>query len=655
MKLYNEKKEAFEIDESKLVGIGRSGKVYMISDDTATKILNLNGFQIITDNKLKAMIASSEGKDTSFLAWPKEILYYENGRFAGYTMPYIKGSNLHDNIFNMDLNWKERVLLAIKLSDAVEKYHKMGHVVGDIEPCNVMYDEKGMLYLIATDSFNVTDPNTKEVYRCFEGLLDFLAPEVPGIPDSQESDYFSLAVCIYVLLSYGDNPFGGHYVRNDYISTYHRVNLRKGKCILFPETYENDRFPFESIPDFALELEKVFPQEICDLFRKTFIDGLNEPNKRATSEEWKNALSKLLTNLVQCEKNTNHYYHKDLKECPLCRNEKIMWHRIKQYLIKPEGTDKYETAENLYDILGEINPKCLNTNLPSHIYLDYAKKGKEEYEKRNNSSALFDTLNSLDPYRHCAESFSLYEEVFKNEDTKAEYDKYLICKQRCSVLKHAVKDIIDGQMSDSKYWDYVKELCKCRLNPIYAYVILNAYLYIENKRFIPSRYIDNSFCTKPTEFEFREYSTCRNCGSITKKSEYTCSKCGLNLDIMCPKCHADLSDCADKDFCKCGYDIRKYDRARALFVEHLDNISENKLNNENWRITGYYDFHYRNSKGDLEAVKVPIKSPPLSIKEKETLERQKRLINERFLSASRKEAKLKAKDREDTSQPKQNK
>ena len=99
MKLYNEKKEAFEIDESKLVGIGRSGKVYKISDDTVAKILNLNDFQIVTENKLKAMIASSEGKDTSFLAWPKEILYYENGRFAGHTMPYIKGSNLHDNIF----------------------------------------------------------------------------------------------------------------------------------------------------------------------------------------------------------------------------------------------------------------------------------------------------------------------------------------------------------------------------------------------------------------------------------------------------------------------------------------------------------------------------------------------------------------------------
>ena len=239
---------------------------------------------------------------------------------------------------------------------------------------------------------------------------------------------------------------------------------------------------------------------------------------------------------------------------------------LKKYLTKPGGTEKfdkkltfsggfdgyeqYNTSWTPYNFLEQIDPDCSNTNFPCKKYLDAVKKGKEAGEIKD----------SLDVSPEETErSFSICEEIFKNEETKAEYDKFLIWQQRSSLLRDAAEDVKAGMMSEIWYWMYLDRLCRFRLNPRDASYLLYAYCNRENAIFSSS---DNRIPS------LSGYKTCRNCGSITDTSDgkTNCENCGTDLFPTCPKCGADLSDCADADRCECGFDLRNLDRARALYV-----------------------------------------------------------------------------------------
>lgn len=217
-------------------------------------------------------------------------------------------------------------------------------------------------------------------------------------------------------------------------------------------------------------------------------------------------------------------------------------------LTEPEYQDQIDACRNgwnPYHILGNADPYCLNTKLPAQWYLDAVEKTQENGRFEN------------------PEEYDLCNNIFYNNYTKARFDKYLIREQRKSLLRDAVEEIKVGLMSDFWYWSYITKLCKCRLNPVDASYLLEAYCVKELAGcagYIPS---------DEQRASLYRYKTCRNCGSITDtfadgKKVTTCSKCGMSLFPVCPKCGADLSDCPETDYCKCGYNIRNIDRARAL-------------------------------------------------------------------------------------------
>lgn len=239
---------------------------------------------------------------------------------------------------------------------------------------------------------------------------------------------------------------------------------------------------------------------------------------------------------------------------------------LKKYLTKPEGTEKfdkkltfsggfdgyeqYNTSWTPYNFLEKIDPDCSNTRFPCKKYLNAIKKGRKAGEIKDSWD---------EPAEDTEKSLSICEEIFKNEETKAEYDKFLIWQQRSSLLKDAAKDAKAGMMSEIWYWMYLERLCHYRLNPRDASYLLYAYCNRENAIFSSS---DNRITSLPG------YKTCRNCGSITDTSDgkTNCEKCGTDLFRTCPKCGADLSNHADADRCECGFDLRNLDRARALYV-----------------------------------------------------------------------------------------
>lgn len=354
MKYYTKEKKVYEIDESNPFEytlteydvFGDDIRIsYMIGNDVIATIFNSNEPES-SIKKIQAMIDSSAQKNTDNLDWPIEFLYDENGSVVGYTRHYFKGKELeYPDIEDplKDLNWYTEVLLVTNLASAVKNVHQMGHVVGDLEIV-VKYDDKGNLALGPCDAFAITDLKNNTTYY-FDKVIDeegawhfgYIAPEMIGkvgaerLIYTKEMDNFVLATLIYQILSYNTHPYelfclfdptkseeGWKYRCTGGLDE----NILNGTCILFPETYKPCVIDESYSRRFTLAPDEIFPSNICELFRKTFVDGHKNPEKRATAEEWYTALCDLRDNLKQCDRNPMHYYYNGFKECPLCLNEK---------------------------------------------------------------------------------------------------------------------------------------------------------------------------------------------------------------------------------------------------------------------------------------------------------------------------------------------
>ncbi len=308
------------------------------------------------------MINLAKTQDTSYLAWPKEMLYDDRNRFSGFTMPRINGVVLSDT---SDLSWKKKIILARELSKAVCKFHKMGHITaGDFKLSNVMYDDSnGNLTLIDCDSFQIRKNDKTAFPSGVKGDAEYVAPEKQKESKgllcvyTKESDYFSLAIIIYQLLSSGFHPFHSKYLGEDEDeeANYSRTkNISNGICPIFPETCKDpvtgESLPVGIIKHFPLYPDEVFSPQICELFRKTFIDGYANPKKRATAEEWSNALNDLQNNLEKCKINEKeHRYYKNLEKCPFCLIEERQKDNNRQY-IRPTSTSGKKSLEDRYRI-----------------------------------------------------------------------------------------------------------------------------------------------------------------------------------------------------------------------------------------------------------------------------------------------------------------
>lgn len=341
MKYYTKDNKVYDLNDTNILFKSDIWDEYAISQDLGATIIKYN--PINDERKIKIMIDSSKGKNTQCLAWPQEMLYDENGRFAGYTKHHLIGKTLSEAFNDHYLSWEDRVALARNLSLAVKNIKDMGHIFGQFNchsftPIDLVRSPKEYFYIIYNkNKLIVSNCRTLQIYDTdrriigsggltsddyysspenIDHILNTPTEEIYSHPFicTKESDYFSLAIIIFKLLSYGTHPFmkGRTW---DY-----EIGILFGKCIFFPETCEG--YKVGKPKTFQLNIDEVFPPEICELFKRTFVYGHKVPKLRATADEWYSALSDLLQNLKQCEHNQMHYYHRSLQECPWCLNEK---------------------------------------------------------------------------------------------------------------------------------------------------------------------------------------------------------------------------------------------------------------------------------------------------------------------------------------------
>lgn len=234
----------------------------------------------------------------------------------------------------------------------------------------------------------------------------------------------------------------------------------------------------------------------------------------------------------------------------------------KYYKVKPQNVANYDGmkqmlssfgVDNLYDFL-YANTTVKNANkLPYEtLRLRATEKKKTEFYKNDSVSGTGSKL--------CGQC----DIVFKDDNSKEFYDKYLEYIKRKSILDDA-KSIaeISGELTAEQGDEIIGQLTQIFRDRKLADEVLTAFCKVEK-----ISYTVGGASEKNTNIKI-----CR-CGCMNDVSDgrKVCSNCGLELVIECPKCGT--SNDANIKVCKCGFKFENIDRAVALCeqAEHAIDI-----------------------------------------------------------------------------------
>ena len=334
-------KDASRIILGGRIGYGGQGAVYDVSNwpGVAAKIYHPGKVSDDTYLKIAAMLRNrpQTPADGRFrIAWPIGIVYTRQGgaRLAGYLMRKLDTDEFHEigrylNPYRRKRRLQERrrgfayvhlALMARHLAAAVATLHQQGYVIGDLNSKNVLASDTGQIALIDTDSFQVRDPISKEIYRCPVGVPDYTPPELQGIEFSGvdravNHDLFSLSVMIYQLLFQGRHPFDGIYEPSrggrelpqidQKIRYGHFVHAASGQPIYKP--HQESSLIWDSLPT---------------LLQWLFRGGLKRKERTTSARSWVKGIDQATQFAQRCQINELHYYF-GAKGCVWCKYQKV--------------------------------------------------------------------------------------------------------------------------------------------------------------------------------------------------------------------------------------------------------------------------------------------------------------------------------------------
>ena len=286
----------------------------------------------------------------NYATLPQAVLHHwrsgARGEAAGYVMPCIppESSLSAARLFNFDelqrlrrFTWRDAVLAALLLAEAVAALHTEGVVIGDLNPENVIFSQAAgpagwRAVLLDSDSFQIRGAQGQR-FHCGVARPLYTAPELVGCDLSRtwrepSSDHFALAVLIYQLLLH-DHPY------DNAINTAEPDlpigdKIRRG---LYPHAAV---VPAGLRPSPARPAPQEVSAELAEAFQRSFGQ---EPQLRPTAAEWVLLLRQLHRQVVPCSRTPQHH-HPTGKPCLWCAVEQ----RIGQPICRFPNTASQASA-----------------------------------------------------------------------------------------------------------------------------------------------------------------------------------------------------------------------------------------------------------------------------------------------------------------------
>jgi DNA-binding helix-hairpin-helix protein with protein kinase domain len=276
--------------------------------------------------KLKVMVAHPPQDPNAHIghisyAWPRSLLQDNRGNGVGFLMPEIpKSVDLMDVYHPLrrqkvfpDFSWLYLHVTAANVASLVWAIHHAGYVLGDIKPQNILVNSEGLPGLIDTDSFQVCDPESNELFRCLVGSESFTPPELLGqdlawIEQTPLHDRFRLGVILYLLL-FGEHPFKGQWVGAGDSPSPNEL-VRHGLWPYAPQS-------LIQASRLTIPLQVIHP-DLQRCFLRCFTAGHTQPEQRPTAQEWVQAFKGAIADLKPCPKVKRHIYSHTHGRCHWC-------------------------------------------------------------------------------------------------------------------------------------------------------------------------------------------------------------------------------------------------------------------------------------------------------------------------------------------------
>ena len=330
MTLYHEGKP-FELIGERRLGGGAEGMVFGTNDPRfCFKVYRCPS--PARDARTAALLRTPpvewKGTDDYHAAWPLRSLNDDEGHVRVVLMRRARGVSMHalfDPKQRRDAlaspTWASLLKVALNMTRLFADLHRVGVVIGDVSPNNLLISRSGQVILIDCDSVQFTDPLTGQEFMADHVTPEYAAPETPWPAASGyvarlavTHDLFGLAVIICQLLMEGDHPFEGVPIRS--ADKGIEANIRDGHCrLLCPER-------FVPVPG-QLTLE-LLPAPVTALVWQAFAEGFADASRRPSTAQWETALTCALNDLMGCRNEPDlHFYRQGLAACVWCYRRHI--------------------------------------------------------------------------------------------------------------------------------------------------------------------------------------------------------------------------------------------------------------------------------------------------------------------------------------------
>ncbi len=340
-------------------------------------------------------------------------------------------------------DWRMYLRLCLMISRATRRMHAAGLAHSDLSYKNVLISPStGHACMIDIDGLVVPGKYPPDVV----GTPDFIAPEVvetthlnkndpQRILPSRYTDRHALAVLIYQYLLLR-HPLRGRKIHDD-SDPANDETLAMGEKALFVEhptdkSNKTDPSAGKKTDQFWLDTDNlpytITGPYLSKLFDQAFVEGLHNPSKRPTADEWESALIKTVDLIQPCEnpKCDAKWYAFDNTQkpvCPFCNtsyngelpvinlysdrggkgkfmpdNHRLMiykdqsifpWH-IDRHIIPNERLKPHENSRVAYCIFH--NNQWLLVNEKVHNMFKYKEDGELEAIEIGKSIVLEDDL-----------------------------------------------------------------------------------------------------------------------------------------------------------------------------------------------------------------------------------------------------------------------
>lgn len=142
--------------EYELIGSGGEGEVYKYNDQLAFKTFLFFSYPEKLALKLKKIELLMHLRDSN-ACLPKGFVRYEDGTIKGY---YCDLVNPHEAFKDLDAkellhlkDIRKKLKLIIEADEAIQRFHKMGIILGDIKGNNIMIDTNENIRFVDTDNW----------------------------------------------------------------------------------------------------------------------------------------------------------------------------------------------------------------------------------------------------------------------------------------------------------------------------------------------------------------------------------------------------------------------------------------------------------------------------------------------------------------------